>query len=114
MSPVARFVRRVRGAGRAFLDPSLVADEPRDLAERGQGIQRVSAERIDEPAKRPGSRILDGQFTAVQQAVGTARTNTAGAKFLHDCVEEAKKSGLVARLIERHGVVGRLSVAPPA
>ena len=64
--------------------------------------------------KLPGSRILDGQFTAVQQAVGTARANVAGAKFLRDFVEEAKKSGLVARLIERHGVVGRLSVAPPA
>jgi polar amino acid transport system substrate-binding protein len=62
---------------------------------------------------RPGSRILDGQFTAVQQAVGTPRKNQAGAKFLREFVEEAKKSGLVARLIERHGVVGRLSVAPP-
>ena len=69
---------------------------------------------IDVQKARPGSRILDGQFTAVQQAVGTARTNTAGAAFLRDFVEEAKKSGLVARLIERHGVVGRLSVAPPA
>ena len=64
--------------------------------------------------KLPGSRILDGQFTAVQQAVGTARTNTDGARFLRDFVEEAKKSGLVARLIERHKVVGRLSVAAPA
>ena len=62
---------------------------------------------------RPGSRILDGQFTAVQQAVGTPRKNTAGTAFLLEFVEEAKKSGLVAQLIERHGVVGRLSVAPP-
>jgi polar amino acid transport system substrate-binding protein len=69
---------------------------------------------IDLQKARPGSRILDGQFTAVQQAVGTARSNEAGAAFLRDFVEEAKKSGLVARLIERHGVVGRLSVAPPA
>jgi len=69
---------------------------------------------LDLAAKLPGARILDGQFTAVQQAVGTARANTAGAEFLHDFVEEAKKSGLVARLLERHGVVGRLSVAPPA
>ncbi len=29
--------------------------------------------------KLPGARILDGQFSAVQQAVGTARTNAAGA-----------------------------------
>ncbi len=69
---------------------------------------------LGEAQKLPGARILDGQFTAVQQAVGTAKTNAAGAAFLHDFVEEAKKSGLVARLIERHQVVGRLSVAPPA
>jgi polar amino acid transport system substrate-binding protein len=63
--------------------------------------------------KFPGARILDGQFTAVQQAVGTARVNGAGAAFLREFVEEAKRSGLVAKLIEKHGVVGRLSVAPP-
>jgi polar amino acid transport system substrate-binding protein len=63
--------------------------------------------------KVPGGRILDGQFTAVQQAVGTLRSNSAGAAFLRDFVEEAKRSGLVAKLIEKHGVVGRLSVAPP-
>ena len=69
---------------------------------------------LEDAAKLPGSRILDGQFTAVQQAVGTARRNTAGAEFLRNFVEEAKQSGLVARLIERHGVAGRLSVAAPA
>jgi len=63
--------------------------------------------------KLPGARILDGQFSAVQQAIGTARKNAAGAAFLRDFVEEAKASGLVARLIERHKVHG-LSVAPPA
>jgi polar amino acid transport system substrate-binding protein len=61
--------------------------------------------------KLPGARILEGRFTAVQQAVGTARTNETGAAFLRDFVEEAKASGLVARLIERHKVRG-LSVAP--
>ena len=59
----------------------------------------------------PGARILDGHFTTVQQAVGTARTNLASAVFLASFVEEAKRSGLIARLIEKHGVVG-LSVAP--
>jgi len=62
--------------------------------------------------KLPGARILNGQFTAVQQAIGTPRRNAAGAAFLREFVEEAKRSGLVARLIEKHGVVGRLSVAP--
>ena len=62
----------------------------------------------------PGARILEGRFTAVQQAVGTRRENLAGAAFLRGFVEDAKASGLVARLIERHGVTGRLVVAPPA
>ncbi|MBI3196030.1 MAG: transporter substrate-binding domain-containing protein [Rhodospirillales bacterium] len=63
--------------------------------------------------KAPGLKILDGKFTAVQQAVGTAKANLAGAAFLATFVEKAKKSGLVAELIERHKVKG-LSVAPPA
>jgi len=69
---------------------------------------------IDEAAKRPGSRILDGQFTAVQQAVGTPKKNVLGFAFLKEFVEEAKKNGLVGSFIERQGTVGRLSVAPPA
>ena len=60
--------------------------------------------------KLPGARILDGKFTAVQQAVGTAKANAAGAHFLHAFVEDAKASGLVASLIARHHIRG-LSVA---
>jgi polar amino acid transport system substrate-binding protein len=63
--------------------------------------------------RMPGSRILDGQFTAVQQAVGTSKKNAAGFVFLREFVEEAKRNGIVASLIGRHGVSGRLSVAPP-
>jgi polar amino acid transport system substrate-binding protein len=63
--------------------------------------------------KLGGARLLDGRFTSVQQAIGTSRKNPAGAVFLRDFVEDAKASGLVARLIERYRVRG-LSVAPPA
>ena len=63
--------------------------------------------------KMPGATILDGKFSAVQQAVGTAKANKAGAEYLAAFVEEAKRSGLVAKLIERHHVKG-LSVAPLA
>ena len=63
--------------------------------------------------KLPGALVLDGRFMSVQQAIGTSRKNLAGAAFLRDFVEQAKASGLVARLIERHGVRG-LSVAPAA
>ncbi len=60
----------------------------------------------------PGARVLEGRYTTVQQAIGTAPENAAGAAFLKDFVAEAIGSGLVARLIERHGVTGRLGVAP--
>lgn len=61
----------------------------------------------------PGSRILEGNFMAVQQAVGTLRGHPAAEAFLRDFVEEAKRSGLVARFIQEHQVRG-LSVAPVA
>ncbi len=64
-------------------------------------------------AKLPGARILDGQYMAVQQAIGCAKGNDAAFVFLRDFVEEAKRSGLVARFIAEHKVQG-LSVAPLA
>jgi polar amino acid transport system substrate-binding protein len=68
---------------------------------------------IDDVKKLPGARILDGQFSAVQQAVGTPKKNTAAAPWLAAVVEECKASGLVKSFIEKHNVTG-LSVAPLA
>ncbi|MGE0699477.1 MAG: ABC transporter substrate-binding protein [Hyphomicrobiaceae bacterium] len=68
---------------------------------------------IDDVQKLPGARILDGQFSAVQQAMGTPKKNVAAAKWLADFVEDAKRSGYVKSLIEKHKVKG-LSVAPLA
>ena len=65
---------------------------------------------ISDVERLPGARILEGRFTAVQQAVGTPRPRERGAAFLREFVEEAKASGLVQRLIDRHRVRG-LSVA---
>jgi polar amino acid transport system substrate-binding protein len=59
----------------------------------------------------PGSRILAGGYTTVQQAIGTKPENIAGAAFLQQFVTEAKSSGLIARLLERHGVEGKLQIA---
>jgi polar amino acid transport system substrate-binding protein len=61
----------------------------------------------------PGSRVLDGRFMAIQQALGIPKGREAGAKYLREFIEEAKASGLVARAIEKAGVRG-VSVAPPA
>jgi polar amino acid transport system substrate-binding protein len=66
-------------------------------------------------AKRlPGSRVLDGQFSSVRQAMGTPRRrDEAGFTYLCEFVEEMKATGFVADRIAAHSVVG-LSVAPPA
>jgi len=68
---------------------------------------------VKDVEKLPGARILEGSFTAIQQAIGTPIARTAAAKFLREFVEEAKASGLVAKAIERNGVRG-VSVAPGA
>jgi len=81
-----------------------------------EGLEALAGLRprlLNDAEALPGARILEGRFMAVQQAIGTARANTAGAAFLRDFAEEAKASGLVAELIARHGVRG-LSVAPSA
>ena len=92
---------------------SLDAAYEQFVGEKLDALAGLRPRLLKDAEKLPGARILDGQFTAVQQAVGTARRNEAGAAFLRDFVEEAKAWGLIARLIERHHVRG-LSVAPPA
>lgn len=68
---------------------------------------------LSDVEKLDGARILDGKFSAVQQAIGTPRKNTAAATWLAEFVEDSKSTGLVAQLIAKHAVNG-LSVAPMA
>ena len=63
--------------------------------------------------KLPGARLLDGQFTAVQQAIGTPKIRAAAAAYLREFVEDVKATGFVGEAIARNGVQG-VSVAPPA
>jgi polar amino acid transport system substrate-binding protein len=100
-----RYAELVRAA-------SLDASYDLFVADRLDALAGLRPRLLQDVEKVPGARILDGKFTAVQQAVGTVKANQAGAAFLRDFVEDAKASGLVARLIERHRVRG-LSVAPP-
>ncbi len=81
-------------------------------AEKLEALAGLRPRLLSDVGKMPGAVILSGQFTAVQQAVGTAKANVAAAAWLRAFVEEAKASGLVARFIEQFKVQG-LSVAPP-
>jgi polar amino acid transport system substrate-binding protein len=82
----------------------------------GQGLDALAGLRpalIKEAERLPGSRIIDGKFSSVQQAMGTPRgRDPAGFAYLSAYVEEMKATGFVAERIAAHGVIG-LSVAPP-
>ena len=56
-------------------------------------------------ARLPGSRVLDGRFTTIQQAIGVPKAREAAAAWLRAFVSEARQ-GLVGALIARHQVVG--------
>ncbi len=64
-------------------------------------------------AARLQGNVLAGRFTTVQQAMGSCRGNEALSQELASFVEEAKTSGLVERLIKKHGMEGKLLVAKP-
>jgi len=66
---------------------------------------------IDDVKNIPGAKILEGQFMSVQQAIGTSIKNTNSAIYIAEFVEEMKKTGFVQKLIDKHNVNGRLSVA---
>jgi polar amino acid transport system substrate-binding protein len=92
--------------------PSLDASFTLFCEQRCDALAGLRPKLIEEAAKLPGARILEGRFMAVQQAVGTPRGREAGAVWLREVVERAKESGLIAALIAKHGVSG-LSEAPP-
>jgi polar amino acid transport system substrate-binding protein len=66
---------------------------------------------LENQATLPGSKVLDGRYTSVGQAVGCLPGRAGGLAFLRDFVTAACASGMVAAMIARHGVTGRLQVA---
>ena len=66
---------------------------------------------IDDVKKISGAKILEGQFMSVQQAIGTSIHNIHSSIYIAKFVEEMKKTGFVQKLIDKHNVSGRLSVA---
>ena len=57
------------------------------------------------------SKLLEGYFMSVQQAIGTSKENTEASKYIAGFVENMKVSGFVKNLILKHKVDGKLSVA---
>jgi len=96
-----------------FRENSFDSTFQRFVADKLEALAGLRAQLVGDAEKLPGSRLLDGRFTAVQQAIGTPKDRPAGARYLREFVEDIKAAGLVARTIERNGIRG-VSVAPAA
>jgi polar amino acid transport system substrate-binding protein len=122
--PGVRIVTKARSAYSLWLERNIKEAELIQTATIDDSFDTFVADDLDvlaglrprlmsDAEQIPGSRVLDGRVTAVQQAIGTPRTRDgAGIAFLERFVSAAIDSGFVADLIDHHGVQG-LSVAAP-
>jgi len=101
-----------RNIGKAELIRSGTLDDAaKDFVERDlEALAGLHPRLLSDVAAIPGTRILDGHFMTVQQAIGVPKAKSEAAEYLAKFVAAAKDSGFVAALIEKHGVQG-LSVA---
>ena len=82
------------------------------IEQKMDALAGLRAGLVNDVEKLPGSRMLEGKFTSVQQAIGTPKGREVTAQFLSEFVADAKESGLIAQFIDRFNVTGRLTVAP--
>jgi polar amino acid transport system substrate-binding protein len=76
------------------------------MAQKLEALGGLKPKLVEEQARTPGSRVLDGQITGVQQSIGTPKGRPAAADYVRKFAEDVRKSGLAAQIIERHGVKG--------
>jgi polar amino acid transport system substrate-binding protein len=76
------------------------------VREKLEALAGLKPRLVEEQARLPGSTILDGEVTSVQQAMGVPKGRGAAAKYLREFAAEVKRSGFVARAIEKHNVKG--------
>lgn len=71
------------------------------LAGQAEVVAGVKQPLVEFVKKTPGTRMIDGRFMAIEQAMGTPKGRDAGARYLRPFVEEMKASGFVAKALER-------------
>ena len=76
------------------------------VREKLEALAGLKPRLVSDAEKLPGARILDGQVTGVQQAIGTPKARSDAAGYLRAFADDIKKSGLVQEIISRHGVRG--------
>jgi polar amino acid transport system substrate-binding protein len=76
------------------------------VAGKVEALAGVKQTMVTNAGRLPGSRVLDGRFMAIGQAIGIPKGRAAGARYLGEFIEDAKASGLVAAAIEKSGIRG--------
>lgn len=104
---------------RTIKNAELVKDKGADLCfkrfveEKFDALAGLKPRLMSDQAKLPGSTIVAGNFTAVQQAAGVPKGRANAAKYLAAFIEDVKASGVVAKAIQDNQVVG-LTIAARA
>jgi polar amino acid transport system substrate-binding protein len=99
LSRTLKRAQLVRATGSAATLQMFITDKVEALA----GLKPTL---IEQSAKLPGSRVLDGRYTVIPYSVGTARGRVAGNRYLRDFIEDTKASGFVTRSIDKNGIRG--------
>jgi len=75
-------------------------------ARRADALAALKPILIDNMAKLPDARFVEGRFMTVNHGVSTPRTRSAAAAYLKAFAEDLNATGFIARSIERNGVQG--------
>ena len=136
-SPGVRIVAKARSAYDLWLTENIkkatiirtktIDESFKEFTENGyEVLAGLRPKLLDEAAKLPGSRIIDGSFTVIGQSVGCRfkkeyslrkiflqliyrKGLPEAAAFIEQCVLEVRKNGNVDGWIEKYGVTGKLS-----
>lgn len=100
------FLTRNLKKARILRTPGIPASFDTFVREKLEALAGLKPRLVEEQARLPGSRILEGEVTSVQQAMSAPKGRAAAATYLREFAEDVKRSGFVARAIEKHDVKG--------
>ncbi|HYX64683.1 MAG TPA: transporter substrate-binding domain-containing protein [Burkholderiales bacterium] len=100
------FLTRTLKKAKIIRTPGIPASFDTFVREKLDALAGLKPRLVEEQARLSGSRILEGEVTSVQQAMGAPKGRAAAAKYLREFAEEVKRSGFVARAIEKYNVKG--------
>lgn len=79
--------------------------------ERLEAVAGVKSPLLRYAATRPGLRVIDGRFMAIEQAMAVPKGTAHAAAYLNRLLTQLKQSGFIARALEQSGQ-GDAVVAP--